>query len=116
MNRAWIAVTCLLACLFLSSGVVAQQPSDGLVRVPVTVMDQDGRPAANLQSKDFVVFENGVAREIRTFAQGDNQGAYVISYVPAQNPSADYRSIVVQVSRANVRVRARAGYFPPASK
>ena len=117
MKRAWMAASCLLACVgFLSHGILAQQPSGGLVTVLVQVTDQAGRPVADLQLKDFSVLENGVAQELRTFGKGDSEGAYVIGYRPAQNPKAGYRPIEVRVRLPNVRVNARAGYYPPESK
>jgi len=112
-----MAASCLLACIgFLSHGILGQQPSDGLVTVPVQVTDQAGRPVADLQLKDFGVLENSMKQEIKTFAKGETEGAYIIGYYPAQNPNTGYRPIEVRVFLPNLRVRARAGYYPPASK
>lgn len=113
MNRKWIVAFCLLvsACL---SGVLAQQPAEAIV-VPVQIADREGVPVTDLELKNFRVYENQVAQEIRTFAKGENEGTYVLTFVPASNPSTAYRSIEVIVDRPNLRVRSRAGYIPGAA-
>jgi hypothetical protein len=104
--KRWIAAVCLLVGIGTWSPGVAQQPQAAIVRVPVQVVDAAGRPILDLQSKDFSVVEDNAAREIRTFAKGDSDGAYVIGYYPAQNPNTGFRRIQVKVLLPGVRVRA----------
>jgi len=114
MKRAWRAAPCLLACIGLLNGTLAQQPSDGLLTVRVQITDQSERPVAGLQLKDFMVLENSRTLEIRTFAKGEGEGAYIIGYFPARNPNGGYRPIEVRVALPNVHVRVRVE--APASK
>jgi Ca-activated chloride channel family protein len=39
-----------------------------LITVPAIVMDRDGRYVANLRKEDFVIYENGVAQNLASFA------------------------------------------------
>src|SRR5215831_6584370 len=49
-----------------------------LVRVPVTVMDHNGKYVPNLTRKDFHVFENGVEQHIAYFAAVDQPFTVVL--------------------------------------
>src|SRR4029078_5660189 len=39
-----------------------------LVPIDVRVLDKDGKPVTDLTQKDFIVFEDGLRQEIRTFS------------------------------------------------
>lgn len=71
-------------CLAQDQPATPKSPSDSTFRlnvneviVPVTVTDAQGRFVANLQQKDFQIFEENKLQEIRTFTKDKNQPVVV---------------------------------------
>jgi Ca-activated chloride channel family protein len=56
------------ACLLLQAVISVQTE---LVAVPVTVTDRSGHPMTGLKQEDFLVYEDGRARPITAFRQGE---------------------------------------------
>jgi VWFA-related protein len=80
MNRRTTALLLVPLSPFLLLGQSAEAPEDGgyvfrsdvsLVRVDAQVVDRENRAVTSLGLQDFMVYENGQARELRNFAKED---------------------------------------------
>ena len=63
----------LIGAVLACAGVLAQQgfrTRVDLVRLPVVVLDADGRPVTGLEAADFDVLEDGTAQTVVSFAAG----------------------------------------------
>jgi Ca-activated chloride channel family protein len=63
-----------------------------------------GRSFRATQPIEFTRIANAIARELRF--------QYLLGYVPARSASTAWHAIDVEVTRPDLRVRAREGYFP----
>lgn len=83
-RRVATALSFALILISLAVTAQAQQPDDvittntALVQLSVGVVDQQGRAITSLQSNDFVVYEDGVRRQIVHFEPADTPFSLVL--------------------------------------
>ncbi|HEY2381748.1 MAG TPA: VWA domain-containing protein [Terriglobia bacterium] len=77
-------IACLLACIAASFTTLAEtraQQSPSQILIPVAVTDYKDRYVSGLQKQDFVVYDNGLPRDVTEFtamAQGPISVAFVM--------------------------------------
>ena len=127
MLRCLITTSVLVLAPLAACTQVAPPPNpavahSGLIRMAVRVTDQRHEPVADLEQKDFTVFDNGVERPIRTFqrlemsqqaeANGSQRALYTLEIDQApETAQKTFHNLEVRVDRRNLDVRTMKGYY-----
>jgi VWFA-related protein len=110
-----LLVTAPLLALDPQQPQLAYRTRTTLVPIDVRVLDKDGKPVTDLTQKDFIVFEDGIRQEIRTFSaqalMPEPAGGAGVKPTLTREPEGDLKP---QTRRIFLVVLGRGRLQPPA--
>jgi VWFA-related protein len=97
----WVLTTILAGCPCVAAYVQSQPPQNvptfsvsvDLIKIPITVIGEDGVPVEDLHRNDFHIYEDGKLQQIRSFSVDANPVSVVLLLDSSGTVEKDWRQI-----------------------